>query len=615
VKAIDLLINSQLPDSLKDPARSLDKKGVDKLLADLARSHPGEYPRVVKALADAGRHAAYYQGETLTLNDMRPVVDREAAFKLMDREVKDAKRMAKDVPEFKRLRMAIWSRYADSLEKDTITNALAQGNNLGNTVISGARGNPFQLKAMVTTPAMYTDYRDRPIERFVRRSFGEGLRPADYLASAFGVRKSVLSTKNATAETGDFGKQLVQGAANLIVTEDDCGTTNGLDFEVDDPSLRRRVLAKTYKDVKAGEVIDKGTLPELRKLGVKKVIARSPLTCQSKQGICAKCLGELPEGHLAPIGYAAGVTAGNAISEPLTQGSLSSKHTAGGFQGTKKVFSGFDVINQIAQSPDTFPHRAAVAEQSGKVTKIEDAPQGGKFVYVGDKPSYVLPDYDLLVKPGDEVEAGDQLSDGIVDVTDIIRTKGLGDARRYYVDRMQQALEESGAGRPTKLNLELIARGTLDHVRVDDPDGLGDYLPDDTASYNRLSATYSPPTETAMLGANEAVGQYLESPALHFTIGTKLTPKMAKRLGEAGITHVSASNVQPKFEPDNVRLRASAHTEPDWMARMHSSYLTSGLSEAAGRAREADPTSNVHFAPALMRGADFGKKVRTTGKF
>src|SRR5262249_20623530 len=149
-----------------------------------------------------------------------------------------------------------------------------------------------------------------------------------------------------------------------------------------------------------------------------------------------------------------------------------------------------------AQSPETFPYKAAVSEVPGRVEAVEDAPQGGKYVVVAGKKHYVLPGYELTVKPGGMVEAGDQFSDGIIDPSDIVRLRGLGEGRRYYVDRLQQAYDESGAGKPSKLNLEIMARGTLDHVRVDNPDGLGEYLPDDTASYNHLSASYSPAKDT-----------------------------------------------------------------------------------------------------------------------
>lgn len=615
MKAVTLLVNSLLPPDLRDDKRVLDKRGMDNLLAEVAKRYPDKYSDIVQGLSDIGRNAAYMQGETLTLRDMRPVLDKDGELANLDAEVAKARSIAKTPEEFDRIKMKLWSDFATRMDTATVDAAKATGNNLANTVVSGARGNPFQLKAMITTPALYTDYKDRPIPMLVRHSFGQGLRPAEYLASTYGVRRGVLSTKNATADSGDLAKQMVQSAASLIVSDDDCGTTNGLDLDPQDPDIAGRVLARSYKGIPAGTVIDKAVARKLQTGDLKKILVRSPMTCQAKEGICAHCLGTLPNGKFAPKGYAAGVTAAQAISEPLTQGALTQKHGGGGFTGEKKTFSGFKVIDQLVQSPETFPFKAAVATVPGKVESIEEAPQGGTYINIAGTKHYALPGYEVQVKPGDEVEAGDQLSEGIVDVSDLVQHRGLGEARRYYVDRLRQALEESGAGKASKLNLELMARAALDHVRVDSLHGLGDYLPDDIASYNRIASNYQPDPTTKLRPLEEANGQYLQVPTLHFTIGTKLSPKMLNRIRESGINHVPVSQEEPKFVPEMRRLRSASHSGQDWLAKMHSSYLTTNLSNSAARALDTNLEENTHFAPRLAVGKGFGEKVETTGKF
>lgn len=616
MKAVTLLINSVLPPDLRDDSRLLDKKSLDGLLADVARRYPDRYSEVVKHISDVGRRAAFQQGETITLQDMYPVIDKNHLLGKMDQELDAVESMTIPEPEKQAKRYSVWAHYSTALENATKEAALAKGNNLGNSVMSGSRGNPFQLKAMLTTPALYTDYKDNPIPLFVRHGFNEGLRPFEYLASTFGVRKSVIATKNATADSGDLAKQLVQSAAPVIVTKDDCGTTNGLDFDPDDADMEGRVLAKDYgPGLEAGTVIDKEARRELQRKVKGRVVARSPMTCQAEKGICSHCLGTLPTGKFAPKGYAAGITAAQAISEPLTQGALNTKHGGGGFTGTKKTFSGFHIIDQLMQSPETFPFRSAVAEESGKVQKIEDAPQGGKMIFINGKPHYALPGFEPTVKPGDDVESGDQLSEGVVDVYDILRTRGLGEARRYYVDRLKQAFDESGAGRPSKLNLETVARATLDHVLIQNPDGMGDFLPDDVGSYNRLSAHYSPAKNTKVEHLANVTGKYLQSPVLHFTIGTKLTPKMITRMKDSGISSVPVSDEEPQFTPTMFRLRTASQSGKDWLAKMHTSYLTTNLASDAARSQSTNVDHNVHFAPRLMVGEDFGKKVEQTGEF
>jgi DNA-directed RNA polymerase subunit beta' len=532
----------------------------------------------------------------------------------MDRDLEMAGQSSQG-EELERNRMKIFGRYAQELEKSTIAAAMAQGNNLANTVVSGARGSTVQLRGMLTTPAMYTDYRGRVIPRFVRNSFGEGVRPADYLAGAFGVRLSVMSTKNATADAGDLGKQLVQSASNLVVTQDDCGSTNGISVSPDDEDTLGRVLARDVDGVKAGTVIDRHVAQHLRQKHIKNIIARSAMTCQAEHGICSHCLGRQAGGKFAPIGYAAGITAAQAIAEPLTQGALSTKHEAGAFKGERRTFAGFNIINQIMQSPETFPHRAAVAELEGKVDKVEDAPQGGKFITVAGQKHYALPGYEPLVKPGDVVEKGDQLSDGIVDVNDVVRLRGLGEGRRYYVDRVKQALSDSGAGTASRRNLELVARGALDHIRVTADEGVGNYLPDDIGSYNHLSVTYSPPADLKQTNVHKAVGQFLHAPALHYTIGTQLTGRMAKELDQAGVQDVTAGPVAPPFVPEMVRLRGSQSSGTDWLAKFHTSNLGRNVGLDAERARDTNLKKNVHFVPRLAAGEGFGENVSQHGEF
>ena len=613
MKAVNLLIDSQLPPDLRDPNRALDKKSVEGLLAEVARRYPDQYPAIAKHILDVGRNAAYLQGETIGLDDLRPVVDKPTMLAQMDAEVAASDKATPNPKERKQKRTIIWSKYGDMMDKATMDNS--KNNALGRSVRSGARGNSVQLRSMLTAPALYTDYKGDVVPMFIRHSFAEGMRPAEYLASSFGTRSSVVSTKKSTALGGDISKQLTSSAANIIVTEDDCGTGNGLAFNVDDPEIHNRVLARAEGKVPAGTVVDKHVLKELRKAGVKKVIARSPMTCTAKAGICSQCLGKLPEGHFAPKGYAAGITAGQAIGEPVTQSALSAKHTGGSFKGTKKEFSGFGTVSQLMQSPETFPNKAALSEASGRVSNIEEAPQGGKYIHIGEHKHYVLPGFEPLVKMGDTVEAGDPLSEGVGDVADVVRLRGLGEGRKYYVDRLRQAMAESGYGTPTKMNLEILSRAALDHVQIDDPDGIGNHLPDDTVSYSTLSNTYTPPASAKLLKPDGAVGQVLHAPALHLTIGTRLTPSMAKQLNEAGVNQVVASDEEPKFHPEMVRLRAAAHNNPDWFARLHSSYLTTGLEDAVTRAHDTNVEHNTHFAPRLAIGKDFGKNIDKTGEF
>jgi DNA-directed RNA polymerase subunit beta' len=612
VKAVQLLINSLLPEDLRDYNRVYDSKSIGKLLAEVAEKYPQRYAEIAGNIADVGRKASYLQGETLTLDDLKPTFDRDAILATMDNDIASARQTSLNDGDFNTARRDIWTKYSDRLEKLTSDSALKAGNNLAYSVISGARGKGPQMKAMITTPGVYEDYKGEMVPLFVRNSFSQGLRPAEFIAGTFGARSAVLATKRATADGGDLSKQWGQIAGTIAITSKDCGTSNGIDLDPADASLRNRVLVKETDGIPAGTVIDRNVLKKLHN-HKGKIIARSVLTCQNKDGVCAKCAGLRMDGKAYKIGDSIGVSAAQSLGEPITQASLNQKHTAGQAKG-KRVLSGFDVIDNFVQSPETFPDKAEVSSVAGRVARIEDAPQGGQFIYIEDQKHYVKPGYELMVKPGDVVEAGEQLSDGIVDAADVVKYRGLGEGRRYYAERLKQVLDDSGLA-ANQRNTEALARAAIDHVVIDDAEGVGDYLPDDVASYNTLAADYTPSVTTRKVPTAGGVGKYLQAPALHYSVGTKLTPKMVTRLSDAGIADLQVDDSAPKFYPQMVRLRSAGHNNPDWLAQMSTSYIKDNLADSAVRGRDSDVESNHHWAPRLAFGKNFGESAAQTGKF
>jgi DNA-directed RNA polymerase subunit beta' len=565
MKAVQLLVNELLPEDVRDEY-TFDKSSMNKLTARLAAAHPEKYASVIQQISDIGRNAAYWQGETLTLEDFKSPLDKKSILSEMKKELSAARVKFKTEKELKDARLDIYTKYAERIKKESMDTALAMGNNLGNTVVSGARGNPDQLAAMISTPGMYTDYKDERIPVFIERSFGEGLRPHEYLTSTFGARKSVISTKKATAQAGDLGKQFVQVAAPVTVSVQDCETSQGLDLTIDDDSLKGRVLSRETAGIPAGTVIDRDVMGQLRKKGVSKVIGRSPMTCKAKFGICAHCLGADPRGNFKPVGYAAGVTAGNAVAEPLAQDGLNAKHTGGIAKGGKKTFAGFKVLNQFVQAPSIFPDKAVMSEVDGKVQSVEPAPQGGSIVTINGEEHYVLPGMDTFVNPGDIVEKGQQLSDGIPNVSDVIRLRGLGEGRRVYADKLKEILDNSGLF-TNKRHTEVLARGAINHLEIDDDESFG-YLPGDHVQYSEYRHAYKPSESSKDYRIDDAVGKYLEKPTLHYSIGTRITPSMVQRLKDVDINDVFASEREPDFIPQMIRLRTAPAETDSWLQQL-----------------------------------------------
>lgn len=610
MKAVQLLVNSYLPDDLKNYEQSYDKKSINKILRAVAEKYPDKFATIQQKISDIGRKASYLQGETISLKDLASPIDKAAIFAEMDKELAALPRDK----NFGMRRLEIFQKYNNRIEKETAEAALKNRNGIAMSVMSGARGNMAQQKAMIATPGTYSDYKGRPIPVFSRESFAEGIRPAVYCASTYGSRSSVISTKSSTAKGGDWSKQAAAACTDLVIRLNDCGTKNGIALALDDSSLKGRALAQDIAGIPAGTFLTRDLIDRIRKSGKDNVIVKSALTCGCGNGLCAKCVGKFYNGGKLPkVGDSIGLLASSTLGEPVVQGALSSKHTAG-MTKDKKSYSGLEYIQQFSQSPEAFKDRAAVTEEDGKVDLIEEAPQGGKLIYVNGKKYYTPIGQDPIVKVGDKVEAGDQLADGLVDPEDIVRLKGLGAGRLYYAERFGQILADSGAGTDRR-NTEVLARGALRHVKVTNQDGLGCYLPDDTVDYNALQKSYKKSETTKVLRPKDAINKYLQAPAMHYTIGTRITPKVANDLASHNYNDIEVDDDAPGFQPIMIRLRTASHSNPDWLASMGTSYLSKQLNESAVRGDDTNVLANDDFRPRLAYGAGFGENVYETGKF
>lgn len=295
------------------------------------------------------------------------------------------------------------------------------------------------------------------------------------------------------------------------------------------------------------------------------------------------------------------MTAAQALSEPIAQGSLSSKHS-GGVAGEAKTVSGFQLLDALVQFPSSFQGAAVHAQKDGTVGGIQPAPAGGHYLYIDGEKHYVPESATLKVKPGDVVEAGDVLTSGVPHPAEIIRHKGIGEGRRYFVQAMVGAMRDAGITAHRR-NVELVARGLIDHVKMTDE--WEDYLPDDIVGYNALERRWKPREGSQKLRPRQAAGQYLERPYLHYTIGTKLRPSVIKTLEEFGINEVETHRDPPPFVPEPVRAMYSLQHDPDPLTRMYGSGLKKSLLDATHRGAVSDE-EGTSFVPALARGVEFG---------
>jgi DNA-directed RNA polymerase subunit beta' len=606
-----LLLNEALPEDLRDYRRPIDKKSLQTLFSQLAERYPDKYVEVNQKLHELSAEAVTGYGgvASLSLESLRAPLSVDRLRKNIRggvEKILSAPGTAKEKNE--RIVELIASK-TDEVTKLNYDEGIKENNPLALQVLSGSRGNSNQFRSLRAGDLMVVDHKDRPIPVPMLTSYAEGLDPVEYWSGAYGARKGSIATKFSTPKSGFLGKQLAMATHRLIVTEKDCGTTNGIPVDAIDPDNEGAVLAQGQGEYKAGAIM---TPTIMRKLGQKTILARSPITCQAEKGICQRCAGVRERGDFPPLGDNIGIAAAQAISEPIGQGQLATKHTGGLASGAKReVKSGLDLINQLTQVPETFQGGAAISTVDGRVEAVENAPQGGQFVTVGSVQHWVPPGEMMAVKKGDAVEAGDVISSGIPNPYEVTQYKGIGEGRRYFTELFSKTLRDNKFPAHRR-NVELLARGLINHVRVTDLDGPADTVPNDVMEFDDIVRGYKPRYGFKTLAPKAAVGLYLEAPALHYSIGTKLTPRVAKKLEEYGVGQVTAHSDTPSFVPEMTRAMETLSHSSDWMVRLGGFHLKKGLGEAVQRNRVSE-THGTSYIPALAQGTEFGKPPKGVG--
>ena len=615
-----LLVNEALPPEMRDYDRVLTKKTMSGLATELAKSHPEKYREVMKRLHDIGRDAGYTtNGLSFGLKDIKPTLAARHVQLRVQNQMRDIfadRRLDEKQRNVKLLELA-QSAQQELLDK-VYKEAEGQDNPLVHQIAGSGVGNKFQLNSILGADMQYLDHRGEPIPIPVLRGYSQGLRPVEYFAGAFGTRKGVIDLKTATADAGFYGKQLAQMTHRLLVTADDDDDTDeerkaaaeerGYPTDVDDADNEGALLARAVGPYKRNTILTPKILRDLKEAGVKDILVRSPIVGgPGDGGVYAKDVGYREKGRLPPVGDYVGIAAAQALSEPVTQSQISSKHSGG--VGGAGAISGFKALNALVQVPKKYPDGATHAQLDGRVQEIRPAPQGGYYVQINGQDHYVPTERELAVKKGDELEAGDVLSNGMPNPAEIVKHKGVGEGRRYFVQAMRQVMGNSGITAHRR-NIELLARGLVNHVRLTDE--YGDYVPDDVVPYSAIERNWTPREGSVAAAPSSLSGHYLEKPVLHYSIGTKIGKNVLNNLNKYGVKTVQAHKEPPPFQPEMVRGMANISNDPDWMTRMLGSYQEKGLMNSVQRGLSSD-TAGSSYVPALAQGEQFGVTGTTSG--
>ena len=283
-----------------------------------------------------------------------------------------------------------------------------------------------------------------------------------------------------------------------------------------------------------------------------------------------------------------------------------SKHVGGEEKSAKRIKKGFEAIEQFIDMPENFVGGAVMVDKDGRVGGIRKAPQGGQYVSVGDTEYWVPPDAELKVKSGDEVEAGDAITSGMLDISKVVEHKGIGEARRQFVRGLRDVLADNKLSTQRR-SLESVARGYLNKVQITDPDGVLGRIAGDYADYDDIAAHWEPRENSRTVSTSSASG-YLEKPALHYTIGTRITPKVKAFLRENGVNQITVNPEPPPFEPVMVRAKVWSSKDKDLLTALSGENLTKTFIERAARGANTYKNSTSYY-PQMAFESFAGDKV------
>ncbi len=351
---------------------------------------------------------------------------------------------------------------------------------------SGARGSDAQIRQLAGMRGLIANTSGATIEMPIKSNYREGLNVLEYFISSRGARKGLADTALRTADSGYLTRRLVDVSQEVIIREDDCGTSAGIEvYEIWDGNrsieglaerLTGRFLCEDFTAPDGSFTISKDKMltdADAKKMvdtGITSAKVRSVLTCELRNGVCAKCYGaSLANGQLISDGEAVGVIAAQSIGEPGTQLTMRTFHTGGVVQGNEgKLTEGLPRVEELFES--RHPKEAAIMTAvSGTIRFGEDAKKVRQAIITtddGEEEKYSVPfGYRLLVNEGDHVNAGDALTDGSLNPTDVLRIKGEKEVQNYIISEVQKVYRQQGVDINDK-HIEVIVRQMMRKVKV-----------------------------------------------------------------------------------------------------------------------------------------------------
>ena len=503
------------------------KGTLEKLIAQMFKKYKTTETSIfLDKLKDLGFKYSTYAGITIAASDVVTSKNKDAIIAKSNEEVKKINK------QFKRglitnkerfdLVIEIWNKAKKEIEKELEVYAKTMEDNpifiMMNSKARGSISNFVQLAGM---RGIMSKPSGEPVEIPIISSFRDGLTVSEFFLSTHGARKGSADTALKTADSGYMTRRLVDVAQDVIIREEDCGTTQGVLVRafVDDKDgiiepLYDRILGRyTSKKVidpntkemicDKDEYITENIADKIIKAGIEEVEIRTALTCRTDHGVCRKCYGRnLATGNIVEIGEAVGTMGAQSIGEPGTQLTMRTFHTGG--------VAGDDITQGLPRVEELFEARtpkgkATISEIDGVVYNIEDA--SGKWkVYIknDNEVREHITSYGakLRVEKGDKVSAGDRLTEGNVSPKELLAVTDPNTVQQYILKEVQKVYRSQGVDINDK-HVELIARRMISQIRIVDA---GDtlFIPSTTVSINEFTKGNK---DVIIQGKKPAIGQ------------------------------------------------------------------------------------------------------------
>ena len=414
----------------------LDKGGVKDLIAEILElTDEKTTTEVADRIKSVGFKYATRSGSSIAVSDITiPENKPEIISEAMDSEQnveRDFRRGLLTEQEQNERIIEIWQSTTDKVAQ-AVRDNMNPMSNLAIQANSGAGKGGFGIISQLAgMRGMMADPSGRIIPLPIRSNFREGLTALEYFISTHGSRKGLADTALRTADAGYLTRRLVDVAQDVITSEEDCGTEEGIWIRSSDDiagqSLGGRIInrlaAKKIAHPKTGEVLvernellDKEQIRKITDAGIQEVYVRSPLSCISTQGVCVNCYGlDLGRGKMVEMGAAVGIVAAQSIGEPGTQLTLRTFHT-GGVAAGSDITTGLPRVEEIFEARRAPKGEAVVSEIAGKAEVIQSDKYSDLRAVRVVHSEMVNDEYNLTkgwqaeVKDSDKVEEGDVLA-------------------------------------------------------------------------------------------------------------------------------------------------------------------------------------------------------------